>query len=167
MFLGTTVETENETLTMDKSAAETASLLEFLDKLFDSLNGSSFNPSPGKNLRSGVTKSSPHKQFWLDALGILRTFRYRRNNMDFVPPSLRNLIRTLKNFQKVFQVLTDTGFSHIMPRTFNQDPLENFFGKMRQRGHRNINPTATEFIAFYKSLLVNGLTSKHSVGGNC
>lgn len=156
-------------MTMEKSAADTASLLEFLDKLFDSLNGSSFNPAaaPGKIYRSAVTSQSPHLKFWRDATHTLKKFKFLKNGKLFTPPSLKNLIRTITNFEDLFKELTVAGFTYMMPRVFNQDPLENFFGKVRQRGHRNVNPSCTEFSSHYKSLLVNGLTSSHSAGANC
>lgn len=52
-------------------------------------------------------------------------------------------------------------------RTFNQDPLENFFSSIRSYGIKNINPTCSSFLASYKSLLVNNFVSYHSDGANC
>ncbi|XP_044741076.1 uncharacterized protein LOC123302277 isoform X1 [Chrysoperla carnea] len=63
--------------------------------------------------------------------------------------------------------LKDLGIKTLVPRFLNQDPLENFFGKVRQRGSRWSNPSCHAFGPFYKSLLVTNLVSKHSVGGNC
>lgn len=40
-------------------------------------------------------------------------------------------------------------------RAFNQDPLENFFGQVRQHGVRNTNPNCNNFLGYYKSLLIN------------
>ncbi|CAG9822192.1 unnamed protein product [Phaedon cochleariae] len=50
---------------------------------------------------------------------------------------------------------------------FNQDPLENFFGKVRQKGKRYVNPTCEAFTPYFKSLLVNNLSGNHSIGANC
>lgn len=52
-------------------------------------------------------------------------------------------------------------------RQLQQDPLENFFGKIRQKGRRNVNPTCTSFAQIYKSCLINILVTKHSMGANC
>lgn len=38
--------------------------------------------------------------------------------------------------------LKDEGFSYILTRRLNQDPLENFFGSIRQQGENSVNPTA-------------------------
>lgn len=166
-ILGTTVEHEGTLLKLDKTAADTAILMDFMDQLFDRLNGSSFTPFHGKIFKIAVTTGLPHHNFWNQALEKLRHFRFIRNGSFFIPPSLRNLITSLENFKTLWKTMLDLGFTCLMPRTFNQDPLENFFGKIRQRGLRNINPTPTDFNHYYKSLLVNQLTSNHSVGANC
>lgn len=152
---------------MDRTAGDTAVLIDFMDQLFDSLNGSSFTPFHGKLLKIAVTKGSPHHSFWDQALEKLRHFRFIKNGAFFIPPSLKNLQTTIQNFKTLWKTMLDLGFTSLMPRTFNQDPLENFFGKIRQRGLRNINPTPTDFNHYYKSLLVNQLTSSQSVGANC
>lgn len=48
---------------LDTSAIGTAMLCLFMDKLFDSVNGSTVNPPIGKELRCAVTKTSPHWEF--------------------------------------------------------------------------------------------------------
>lgn len=63
--------------------------------------------------------------------------------------------------------LLDSGFSFVILRHFNQDPIENFFGSIRSHGVRNIKPTPANFIASFKALLINNLTSNYSVGSNC
>ncbi|KAE9537635.1 hypothetical protein AGLY_006658 [Aphis glycines] len=80
----------------------------------------------GKELRSSVTLTSPHWEFW----------------------------------HKTFEVLNSM-------KNFNQDPIENFFGSIRNHGIRNINPTPANFISSFKSLVIKNLTSSHSIGTNC
>lgn len=52
-------------------------------------------------------------------------------------------------------------------RNINQDPLENFFGMIRSHNRRNLNPTCSNFESSFKTLLINNLTGKHSIGNNC
>lgn len=151
---------------MEKRAVDTAHAIQFFYQLFDSLNGSSFKGA-NKVLRSAVTKGSQHISFWQKAIDKLKNFHFVKNRSFFDPPSLKNLIRTIKNFIYLNNVVKNIGFDYLMPRSFNQDGLENFFGKMRLKGFRNINPTSTNFTAYYKGLLVNQITSKQSVGANC
>lgn len=112
--------TDDTTLKLEKSAADTASLLQFFDALFDSLNGSAFQDTTGKNLRVAVTQGSQHVKFWREDLIKLRAMRYVRNDSSFIPPSLRNLMKTIQNFQELWITLTNLGFNYLMPRTFNQ-----------------------------------------------
>ena len=52
-------------------------------------------------------------------------------------------------------------------RYVNQDPMENFFGLIRANGCRDIKPSCQQFSASFKSLLIDNLTSSHSIGANC
>jgi hypothetical protein len=58
-----------------ESAVDTADFLLFVDKLFDSVNGSSINPINGKLLRCAVKTNSPHLQFWEEALKVLNSVK--------------------------------------------------------------------------------------------
>ena len=48
-----------------------------------------------------------------------------------------------------------------------QDPLENFFGCQRQRGHTNDNPCVKDFYSNTQSLRVINSFCRPSVRGNC
>ena len=52
-------------------------------------------------------------------------------------------------------------------RLFNQDPIENFFGQIRQHGARNTKPTTAAFKDYFKSLLVNSVVQNNVRGTNC
>lgn len=151
---------------LDVSAQSTGQLCLFVDKLFDSVNSNCIQPEPGKILRSVVTKSSPHWEFWKKALIILNSMQYVTKNNEIVP-SITNWIKTIKGIVHVCTRLLDCGFSFVLLRNFNQDPIENFFGSIRSHGVRNIKPTPANFISSFKALLINNLTSNHSVGSNC
>nr|CAD7615073.1 unnamed protein product [Timema genevievae] len=51
-------------------AEDTADLLLFMDRFFDSVNGSSPVPIKGKKLRCAVTKKSEHEKFWKIAIKV-------------------------------------------------------------------------------------------------
>lgn len=85
---------------MNEEAKDTAVLLHFFDKLFDSVNGSYDKVVDGKIYRTGLKKFSPHHQLWTDSLKVL-------NSMYFInpttkkysipqPPTLKNWIKTIK-----------------------------------------------------------------------
>jgi len=62
-------------------------------------------------------------------------------------------------------MLQRKGINSLLPRNFNQDPLENMFGAVRSLGCSN--PTCGSFIQAYKTLMLNNLVSPHSPGANC
>lgn len=136
-----------------------------MDKLFDSVNGSTATPKIGKDLRCAVTKNSCHWSFWRDALKILGSMKFVCSRNKVV--SIKNWIETIKGIMYLSNKLLSNGCKFIILRNLNQDPLENFFCSIRSHGIRNINPTCTGFISSFKSLLVSNLTTKHSVGANC
>ena len=83
-------------------------------------------------------------------------------------PTLNNWVITLNGLEVIYSTLVKKfNIRHMKTRNFNQDPVENFFGQMRQQGCRNINPTATLFHNHFKTLLINNLATRHSISGNC
>ncbi|CAH1731684.1 unnamed protein product [Aphis gossypii] len=148
------------------SPEDTGQLCLFIDNLFDSANGSTIKPSVGKDLRGAVTVNSPHWEFWKKALIVLESMEYETKTKKQVP-SVTNWIKTIKGLQILCKRLLKDGFKCILLRNFNQDPIENFFGSIRSHGVRNIKPTCANFISSFKSLVINNLTSSHSIGSNC
>ena len=49
----------------------------------------------------------------------------------------------------------------------NQDPLESFFGKQRQRGGGSDNPNVYQFINNTQSLRIQGSVALQPLRGNC
>lgn len=154
--------------TIDHEASQTAELLLFFDKLFDSVNGNDVRPQLGKELRSAISSKSQHILFWDAAIDILRSmyFKSPNSNKTSVPPSL-NWIFSLRGLKCIWKRLQEDGFKYLLPRRLNQDPLENFFGCIRSHGVRNTNPTCNSFVSSFKSLLINNFLSPHSAGCNC
>lgn len=151
-------------------AKHTAELILFLDKLFDSLNGNTKSAPYGKPLKGGVTKDSEHFEFYTSAakkLGQMRFFCKTKKRFVSVP-SLNNFKTTIDNFKYLANKLLDTtAMKYVLPRAFNQDPLENFFALLRSHGVRSIAPDANHFITSYKALIINNFMAKHSPGANC
>lgn len=81
-------------------------------------------------------------------------------------PSLCNWLVTINGVEELYTMLPSE-MKHLPGRSLNQDPLENFFGQIRQRGSRNTNPTPTMFQYHFKSLIINNLASVHSINANC
>lgn len=154
---------------MPLRAQETAIVLDFFDKCFDSLNGGSLKAPDFKPFKGGVHRASGHVSFWAQSSKELKNMYFAREGTDerVVPPSLRNLILTLDGFVDLAQLLHEKGLRYFLPRNFNQDPLENFFGQVRMHRGRNVNPTCGQFRDSFKSLLIRAVTSPQSAGANC
>lgn len=63
--------------------------------------------------------------------------------------------------------MAEKGVHSLLLRNFNQDPIENSFGAIRSLGYRSNNPSTQKFSSAYKTLMLNNLTTTHSVGSNC
>lgn len=155
---------------MPEEGHNTAKTLRFFDKLFDTLNGPSPQDKPNPH-RTVMTNDSFHEQYLREAKGELHKMRFV-NKETHKPeaasvPCLGNLEKTIDGFLLLWKKMKSLGFTSLNTRFVNQDPLENFFGLVRSHCERNINPTCAQFYGIFKSLLINNLTSSHSVGSNC
>ncbi|KAL5237380.1 hypothetical protein ACI65C_004790 [Semiaphis heraclei] len=92
------VMSNNCTPSIDREAADTGQLCLFVVNLFDSANGNVIKPTPGKDLRSAVTLTSPHWVFWSKALDVLRSMKYETTKKI---PSIANWITTIQGLQLI------------------------------------------------------------------
>ncbi|KAJ8978461.1 hypothetical protein NQ317_002915 [Molorchus minor] len=117
-----------------------------------SCNRHTLFPKSGKDLKC-ISSTSKHTKFWIEARHNLSNmyFQLEGKNDKIMPPSLRNWIIIINGLKDLYESLFKEGFSFIKPRVFNQNPVENFFGQLRQQGSRNINPTASMFRIHFKT----------------
>jgi len=54
---------------------------------------------------------------------------------------------------KIWNFLESKGFKFSPTRKLDQDSLENLFGKIREKGGNNLNPTPISFIRSFNTLL--------------
>ncbi|XP_039310495.1 uncharacterized protein LOC120358881 [Solenopsis invicta] len=151
-------------------ASHTSHVCIFFNNLFDSVNANSVSTKNNPPLRTAVTKTSQHLEFWKDASRTLKSMRYvHRKTKKPTPtvPSLKNWNCTIEGMATLWAKLESMGFKYFKTRNVNQDPLENFFGAIRSHGQRYVSPTAWQFDGLYKTLLLNNVSSLHSVGANC
>lgn len=141
--------------------------MDFFNQLFDSVNGLQLRSDTP--LRVAVTESSQHHSFWNNAIKFLCDMRFvnKTTKKPISTPSLIHWITTVKGFKKLWALVNELGMKCLKTRYVNQDPLENFFGVIRSHNRRNVNPTCAIFESSFKTLLVNNLTGKRTVGGNC
>eukprot|EP00794_Sanderia_malayensis_P008345 gene8345-9246_t len=150
------------------SAVGTAQLLETFDKIFDCCNSSSFTES--KFCRRPITTGSPHVRELENVLSFIQSIKVINpaNNEDRISQlkCLDGWCITIKSILSLWEKLnTERGISYLLTRQLNQDPLENFFGCIRQQGGCSDNPTPVQFIQAYRKLFHTNLLSV--VSGNC
>ncbi|KAK2578991.1 hypothetical protein KPH14_012650 [Odynerus spinipes] len=126
----------------------------------------------GKNgIRRKISVTGPceHEEMWNKAIPIFQNMkRIPRKMRDRKrPPVLKNWVHTFRSFKLLCKSLYNLGFTDFAARSFNQDCIENFFGQIRQHGVRNVNPTCTAFMGYYKSLIFNAFVASSTNGGNC
>lgn len=167
-FIAVVVPTRKGQMYLPPDAITTSKVAIFVNDLFDSFNG-----AKGKGLSSVISNTSNHIQYWREVHNNLRKMVYvTKNSHEAIPPGksakcLTYWIWTIENCIYLWNILEPLGFSYLNLRHLNQDVLENFFGQIRDHGHRNVNPSPFQFEAAYKILLNTNLTSKHSISSNC
>ena len=148
----------------------TAHVFAFLNKLSDAFNGKVAHGT-STAFRTLLTDSSFHMAFFDEAKAKLARMRYVERGthvpISRQPPSLQNLKKTIDGTQLLWKKLQNLGFKQLKTKHVNQDPLENFFGLIRDHGAQNTKPTCYQFIGHFKALVVNNLTHYHVLDANC
>lgn len=153
-----------------KGCEPTVRFIRCIDCIFDFLNVR--NPL-GKGFKSSLRKNNEH--IWrpriLNEINYLKQLKLSNNQPIYL--SARNtgfigfytaVISTLAIFDKYVKPI-DAPLKMLMSYKFSQDHLELFFAAIRAKGGWCPNPTAAQFIAAYKRLLV-----RHDIKiatGNC
>ena len=139
-----------------------------MDKLVDSLNSSSLS-DPGLHRRT-VTKNSIHHQFLKEMIEFIQSIKVINpatqedvtNNLK----CLHSFCITINGVQSLWEMLRPENFQFLLTRRLNQDPLENFFGSIRQQGGNADNPTPLQFTRTFKKLFYDNFLITISTG-NC
>ncbi|XP_023312941.1 uncharacterized protein LOC108916758 [Anoplophora glabripennis] len=100
---------------LDASGSQTAEVLKFFDKLFDSVNGNTLFPKNGKILKCAVSSSSGHVMFWREARNHLKNMYFVNviSKEEMVPPSLKNWIRTLAGMEELLKILKENNITFL------------------------------------------------------
>ena len=77
---------------------------------------------------------------------------------------LDGLCITINGVQSLWAMLSQEKFHFLLTRRLNQDPLENFFGSIRQQGGNADNPTPLQFTRAFKKLFYDNFLINISTG---
>lgn len=81
---------------------------------------------------------------------------------------LNILFHTVQSFLELVPLILGLpGVSFFLSGKLNQDPLEKFFGCLRQQGRVNNNPTASEVIKSTQTFRVINSIRFYDIVGNC
>lgn len=152
-----------------QGAHATAKFIRIFDRLFDLLN--SRNPL-ARSYKAAMRKGNAPswKAFLKEAEEYIRNLKDA--NGRFVIDGQKKtgflgLIICMNSVAGLFAALVVTDkLNYLLTHKMSQDHLETFFGCVRGRGGFNNNPTACQFKAAYKRLLVQ-TEVKSSDAGNC
>lgn len=162
-----TPDTEVITLSKEESIF-TADMLELFNDMFDSVNGDIRDKKVP--LRSPITETSAHHEFWISALKTLKCLEFLDPKTMKKSPNVKTLgnwILTIRSFQALWKKLKGDNFSELRGRSLTQDALENCFGQIRTLNCRNVNPTCEQFSHSFKTLFINNFYSRRTIGADC
>lgn len=135
-----------------------------LNDLFDAMN---------RRFKKGVTCQSSdfaiiiYVQKWLDEWEHELVNNAIVKAMFLTKSMSEGLRVTLQSTKDMCTFLTQScNFGYVLTGKFNQDPIERFFGKIRQAGCQNDHPTMPTFLQLYKTLSLHSLL-KPPMFGNC
>ena len=162
-----------------KESAETAKLCLLMDKFFDCCNVSNTKEHKVqvKTNRRPYTSKNDERFTWLqnDFLNYFAEWKSSIDNREGFTATERNkmfiswqsydgLQRTVYALIESVIFLLDCGMPYVLTSIFNQDDLENYFGKQRGIGHRRDNPTV--FAVGYNDNVIKSQFSIQPLGGN-
>lgn len=104
---------------IEKDAKHTAAVLNFFDKLFDTLN-SSKRFDFLKPLKSAVHQDSEHITFWRESIKHIRSMYFLKTGQKFIPPTLKHWVVTVESVIKLWNTLKEKGCMYLLTRRVNQ-----------------------------------------------
>ncbi|KAL3183923.1 hypothetical protein MRX96_006247 [Rhipicephalus microplus] len=140
-----------------KGAHATAEFIRMFDRLFDVLN--SRNPF-GRSYKAALRKANEASMRTFFEKAELYITKPKDAKEKPVIESLKKtgfvgLLICMRSVTALFDRLVATGkLQYLLTHKMSQDHLETFFGCVRGKGGYNNNPTACQFTAAYKRLLI-------------
>lgn len=112
-----------------------------------------------------LRRGSNSAQIIKDFLQLLSRWEAHANGAGFLSLSTAvGLKVTLSGTLALLEYLSTQGFRHLMTSRLSQDPLENFFGIVRQSCGSNDHPTPTQFLIVVNCLSFYNLANTVSSG---
>ena len=148
------------------SSLGTAELLLKFDSLFDCVNSSTLTSV--KEFKSAISINNSHIKFLQESITFIQGIKVFNGDANVTTriKSLKGWLVTLNAIICIWNKLQDShDFTFLFTRRLNTDPLENFFGSIRQQGGNCDNPTPLQFSRAFRKLFFSSLLT--SSKGNC
>lgn len=150
---------------LDGAAEPTAKFIERIDNLFDCLNSKSSKTTDPRKYNYAISANSKHLKFLREALDWIAAWMFDSSKRQ--PHTIRGWLVTIQSVLMLWEDLSQNfDFDCLLSRNLQQDPLENFFGSVRQKHGWNEHPNVLQFIAALKHISVGKLFNLTS-RGNC
>ena len=120
---------------LPSTAMGTAELVLKFDSVFDCVNCSTLHST--KKLKCPLIDISPNNEFMKEAINFIKGLKVFNGNEDVTSriKCLKGWAVTLSAILAIWDHLSaNHDFKYILTRRLNTDPLENFFGTIRQQG---------------------------------
>ena len=151
---------------LPSTAMGTSEFLSKFDSVFDCVNCSTLHST--KNLKCPLNDTSPNKKFMKEAIIFIKKLKVFNGNEEVTGriKCLKGWAITLSAILAIWDHLkANHAFKYILTRRLNTDPIENFFGTIRQQGGNNDNPTPVQFVSAFRKLFFSSFLT--SSAGNC
>ena len=153
---------------IDAKASDTAEFVSKFNDIFDAVNSSQIRCLP--KMRSALSDDSGHLPFldksiqWIANLKVLSS---ANKVMTATIKCVSGWQLSLSAIVKMWPVLRDEhNFQFLFTRRLNQDPLENLFSVIRQKGGKCDNPTPLDFSRLFRQVCCKNLMQP-SKDSNC
>ena len=144
-------------------ALPTADFIRKMNDLFDCFNGKKVcHPNPYKRALSDKT---PHVEYLNEIVSFIRSWNIGNISNEMFKFN-KGWIFSIHSLLMLWDDLKQEGFKFLPTRQLNQDPLENYFGKVRMEAGANRDPPITGFSNIIRNLMLTSLLDPPS-GKNC
>ncbi|XP_011860021.1 PREDICTED: transposable element P transposase isoform X2 [Vollenhovia emeryi] len=140
-------------------AVGTVTFIDKMDKLFDMLN--STVKYSGDKLHAHVFEGNKFQIVFLkECLEFFDSLKIKNGDGQNITNQMKFINGwkvTISGVLQLWECLKEKKFNCLQTRRLNQDPVENFFGRIRLYGGNCLNPPAWKFIAAFKKLLFHNI----------
>ena len=151
---------------LPSTAMGTAEFIQKFDSVFDCVNSSTLHST--KKFKCALTDQTTHQKFMKEAISFIKELKVFNGAAEVTGriKCLKGWLITLNAILLIWEHLkTNHDFKFLLTRRLNTDPLENFFGTIRQQGGNSDNPTPAQFSSAFRKLFFSSFLT--SSAGNC